>query len=164
MGKKAQIGVEFFLILSVIAAFMVILYATSSQQIDKTRALNDAVLSKNSVDVLAQAIDFVYLSGDGSKLTKEILVSPNSNCFYHSKTTDDPGHGTNTQNPNRVYCTISAQFLQNLTGGKEQVYSAMLETPEGKVDISGCNPLSNMWVKATALNSQGQIRVSCQAI
>ena len=164
MKRKAQIGVEFFLVLSVIAAFIVLLYATTNQQVDKTRALNDAVVSKNSVDTLAQAIDFVYLSGDGSIISKEIIVSPNSNCFYHSLSTDDPGQGTNAQNPNKIYCTISAEFLQQLTGGKEQVYSATLATPEDKLDLAGCSPLSNTWVKTTVTNSQSRITVSCETI
>ena len=151
-SRKSQIGVEFFLVLSVVAAFVVILYGISNQQIGKTRALNDALLSKNAVDVLAQSVDFVYLSGEESVLTKELLVSPNSNCFYHNTTS------------NRLYCTVSSEYLQELTAGKEEVVSSELLTPASTLQISqGCKPVTNSWVKATVSFSGGQVTVTCQS-
>lgn len=155
--KKSQLGVEFFLVLSVVVAFIVILYATASSEVGKTRALNDAVLSKAGVDAFAQAVDFVYLGGHGSVLSKEVFVSPNSNCFYE---TPLPG-------VLKVYCTVSSEYLDVLTGGKEQVFSQELLTPRNKLLVYNCAPYTGGWVNVTVENlvaTAGIVNVSCSSV
>lgn len=151
--KKSQIGVEFFLVLSVVVAFIVILYATATQEIGKTRALNDATISKAAVDSMAQGIDFAYLGGNGTVLRREVFVSPNSNCFYNTTVGDL-----------RIYCTISSEYLEELTQGKEQVFSQILLTPRNRLLLSGCNPFTGGWVNLTIRNvvsTSGVVNVSC---
>ncbi|MFH1056479.1 MAG: hypothetical protein V1717_01630 [Candidatus Micrarchaeota archaeon] len=153
--KKSQIGVELFLVLSVLAAFIVILYGTASQEISKTKALNDAIISKGAVDSLAQMIDFAFLSGSGTVLSKELLVSQNSNCFYH---TDLP--------LNKIYCTVSSEQLVELVGaGKERVFSQNLTAPSNavKLGVVGemCAPLTGGWVNVKVANEGGSVVVSC---
>jgi hypothetical protein len=147
LKRKAQIGVEFFLVLSVIMAFIIILYGTASNEIGKTKILNDAVVSKAGVDSLSQAIDFVFLSGSGSVLTKELFVSPNSNCFYLNSSL------------NRLYCTVSSEFL-NITKG-ERVLGSPLLTPSSKIVLSGCSPVSAGWIDAVVENTGANVSVSC---
>ncbi|MEM4254728.1 MAG: hypothetical protein QXR53_00165 [Candidatus Norongarragalinales archaeon] len=152
--KKSQLGVEFFLVLSVVVAFIVILYTTAFQEIGKTRALNDAVLSKAAVDAMAQGIDFAYLGGDGSVLQKQLFVSQNSNCFY-----------TTPSGLLKVYCTVSSEYLDVLTGGKEQVFSQELFTPRGKLVFFDCAPLNGGWVNVSirnAISTLGFVNVSCR--
>ncbi len=150
---KSQIGVEFFLVLSVVVAFIVILYTTAFQEVGKTRALNDAVLSKGAVDSMAQAVDFVYLGGNGSVLSKQLFVSPNSNCFYNT-----------TSGVLSLYCTISSEYLDVLTQGKQQVFSQELLIPRSKFLLYNCAPFTGGWVNVTVENvvaSFGVVNVSC---
>lgn len=145
--------------LSVVIAFSVMLYTTASTQVTKTRALNDALLSKAAVDALADQADFVYLSGEGSVIYKEIFISPNSNCFYESGTS------------NAFYCTISNEYLRELSGPspnplKEKVYSRELTVPLQKIAFSAneatlCSPLAGGWVKVNTSNYGGVVSVSC---
>lgn len=142
-----------------VIAFSVILYTTASTQVTKTRALNDALLSKAAVDALADQADFVYLSGEGSVVYKEIFISPNSNCFYKSGTS------------NAFYCTISNEYLRELSGPspnplKEKVFSRVLTVPLNNVEFSTeeltlCSPLTGGWVKVNASNYGNVVKVSC---
>ncbi len=147
--KKSQIGVEFFLVLSVVVAFIVILYGSASGEIGKTRVLNDAVVSKSGVDALSQAVDFVFLSGEGSVLSREIFVSPNSNCFYLDGV------------ERKFYCTVSSEFLQEITGGKERVLGLTLVTPPSRIVLSGCSPVPAGWAVVSIENTGAGISVSC---
>ncbi|HLD62420.1 MAG TPA: hypothetical protein VI875_00975 [Candidatus Norongarragalinales archaeon] len=151
---KSQVGVEFFLVLSVVVAFSVILYSTAYSEVGKTRALNDAVLSKSAVDSMAQAVDFAFLSGNATLLRRELFVSPNSNCFYNT-----------TSGVLKLYCTISSEYLKELTAGKEQVFSRELLVPRGRLVLSSCAPLTGGWVNVTVRNeiaSSGFVNVSCK--
>ncbi|MBS3070035.1 hypothetical protein J4220_00835 [Candidatus Micrarchaeota archaeon] len=151
---KSQIGVEFFLVLSVVVAFSVILYATAYSEVGKTRALNDAVLSKSAIDSMAQAVDFAFLSGNATLLRRELFVSPNSNCFYNT-----------TSGVLKLYCTVSSEYLKELTAGKEQVFSRELLVPRGKLVLSDCAPFTGGWVNVTIRNemaSSGFVNVSCK--
>lgn len=162
--KRSQVSVEFFLVLSVVIAFTVILYTNASAQVVRARALNDAVLAKSAIDTLTDQIDFVYLSGSGSVVEKTIFVSANSNCFYK-----------NADIRNNIYCTISSEYLKefSLRVGdpppfnqfRERVYGRDLVIAKANVvlDVS-CAPLTSGWVKTTVTNAATYVNVVCQAV
>ena len=84
--RKAQLSVEFFLVLSIIIAFSMILYNISRNEVARTKALDAAVISKSSLDSLTQATDFAALSGNGSALNLSVFVPPGAYCFYYNTT------------------------------------------------------------------------------
>ncbi|MFH0973339.1 MAG: hypothetical protein V1817_00940 [Candidatus Micrarchaeota archaeon] len=161
--RKAQLSVEFFLVLSIIIAFSMILYNISKNEVARTKALDAAVISKNSLDSLTQATDFAALSGNGSALNVSVFVPPGAYCFYYNTTRK------------AFYCII-ANVTPTTTGSVGQqssdqqmlfVYGARTTSTLQKNFASLCasaiqqGGLSAGWWELRAQSNGDYVNVSC---
>lgn len=112
--------------LAVIAAFIIMLFNVAQTQAEQTRLLSAAVSSKAGVDELANAANYVFLSGEGSVIRKEFFVANGSLCLYYDP---DPGELN-------LYCTVPGAQIEE-TGGSIRVHSVPLYAAPA-IDLSGC--------------------------
>ena len=151
-GCRGQLSIEFFLVLSIIIAFSIILYNISRDEVAKTKAVNSILLSKNAVDSLSQAVDFVALSGNGSALNLSVFVPKEANCFYYNYTRD------------AFYCVVYSQSLQPSITDKEFVFGPRFQTTLYKnftADCASSFPLAPGWWELRARNEGASVNVSC---
>lgn len=183
---KGQISVEFFLVLAVIIAFTIILYANASVQVERSFVLQHAVIAQSLVDSFASTANFVYLSGPGAKITKTFYVPAETACFYVEDCNAPPYPVENgvpvsssdcqARYLNRVYCTLASDELQNMVSGTEQsVYSQELvftgfgSSSKFVFDASACIPATAAlfplaagdWHALVFENTGGTVTVSC---
>ena len=119
--------------LAVLAAFIIMLFNVAEAQREQTRLLSSAVSSKAGVDELANAANYVFLSGEGSVIRKEFFVGNGSLCLYNE---------LDATGVNRLYCTVPGAPIKQ-TGGLTRVRSIPLYSPpDVPVDYSGgpCAP------------------------
>jgi len=90
---KAQFGIEFFLVLTVVMAFILLFYTSSVVESERTRVLESALLAKAAVYSLSDNADLVYLSGVGSRASLRVFIPQGVNCFY-------------LDGENRIYCSL----------------------------------------------------------
>jgi uncharacterized protein (UPF0333 family) len=150
--RKAQLSVEFFLVLSIIIAFSVILYNVSRDEVAKTKAVNSVVLAKNGLDSLSQAVDFVSLSGNGSALNVSFFVSKEANCFFYDAARD------------AFYCVIYSPSLQASVTSKQFVFGPRFTTRLTKTFQLSCRdafPLRSGWWNARVASEGASVNVSC---
>lgn len=156
-GKKAgrvgrgQLSVEFFLVLSIIIAFGILLYNISVEEAGKTKALDAVVSVKSSLDGLANSVDFVTLSGNNSLIRKELFLPSEASCFYFN------------ESANAFYCTVESPYLKKITE-KTFVESLPLYSTTKPEFAAGCQPsLAAGWYEFTVKNNGGTPEISCIA-
>ncbi len=150
--RKGQLSVEFFLVLSIIIAFSVILYNVSREEVAKTKAVNSIVLAKNGLESLSQAVDFVALSGNGSSLNVSFFVSGEANCLFYDAVRD------------AFYCVVYSPALQGSVTDKQFVFGPRFTTRLTKtfqLSCSGAFPLRAGWWSARVANEGASVNVSC---
>ncbi|OIO27726.1 hypothetical protein AUJ16_02935 [Candidatus Micrarchaeota archaeon CG1_02_60_51] len=79
---RGQLSVEFFMVLSLILALAVILYAGTASQVSQARELDKSVLSKALVEGVAQAARQTWFEGNASSRSVDAFVPSGANCFY----------------------------------------------------------------------------------
>lgn len=154
MDRKAQLSIEFFLVLSIIIAFSIILYNVSREETAKTRAAGAIVVTKSSLDALSQAVDFVALSGNGSALNLTAFVSREANCFYYN------------ESRGAFYCVIYSPSLQRGGASQQFVFGSRMATGLAKQFDSSCVsvfPLRPGWWELRAASVGNAVNVSCLA-
>lgn len=164
MKRKGQLSVEFFILLAVVAAFILILYSNGVSQREQTRLLSAAVQSKAGVDGLANAANYVFLSGEGSVMRKEFFVANGSLCLYVSETGD------------YLYCTVPGAPTK--TGSVRVRSIPLYSTPTLNLNndplanqLCAPNPsdpnaqgklLVNGWYLFNASFSSGVVTIACE--
>ena len=152
--KRGQLGIEFFLILSVSIAFAIVLYNTVNEESAESKVANDVIATKASLESLASAVDLVVLSGDGSQVKRSLLVPTRSICFYY-----DPAP------KQQFFCVVYDEHLFDDSpgddAGKTKVYSKTLvkEISSGLVECA--KPLEPGWWQVTIKNDAGSIKLDC---
>jgi uncharacterized protein (UPF0333 family) len=149
---RGQLSIEFFLVLSIIIAFSVILYNVSREEVAKTKASNAVLLSKNALDSLVQAADFVALSGNGSALNVSFFVSKEAKCLYYNSTRD------------ALYCVVYSPELKSSVTAKELVFSQSFSTSLAKNLAPACGverALAAGWWVAQVRSEGASVNVSC---
>ncbi|NUN11594.1 hypothetical protein HUU53_03020 [Candidatus Micrarchaeota archaeon] len=175
MFKRGQISIEFFLVLSIMITFILIIYSNTQTEINQQRDLNSIVLASSALDSVTNLANFVYLSGPGTRQTREIFIpsstsetpaKASANCFY-----------VDTGGENRLYCTVVSDYVYNVTDpdynvndrsvpigvdtgpGKQRIFGPELEFNKNLVsfDVSCTQPLGQPpgsaqpgWYKVTA--------------
>ncbi len=142
-------SVEFFLILSIVIAFSIILYNISFEELGKTRAANAVVSTKSVLDSLSNAVDFVALSGNGSVVKRVLFVPKEAKCVYY-----DSSSGT-------LYCVIADEWLERVSV-KRVVNGTRLLTSSLAVTCSV--PLESGWVEFTVNSSNNFVKVNCKSV
>jgi uncharacterized protein (UPF0333 family) len=151
-SRKGQLSIEFFLVLSIIIAFSIILYNVSRDEVANTRATTAIVVVKSSLDSLSQAVDFVALSGNGSALNFTAFVPREANCIYYNSTR------------NSFYCVIYSPSLQREGASQQFVFGPPLAARLAKQFESSCTgsfPLRPGWWELRAASVGGAVNVSC---
>lgn len=143
---KAQIGIEFFLLLSVVLAFMLLFYSVSVVESERTRVLESAVLSKRLLDSLSARLDFAFLAGNGSVFEFEGFVPEGGNCFYF-----DAGS-------QRLYCALSSMEAPNVADSIF-VFGPVLKSP---VSVYCGGPVKGGWLSGAVIANNGsEVFVEC---
>ncbi|MFH1780343.1 MAG: hypothetical protein ABH803_04370 [Candidatus Micrarchaeota archaeon] len=145
--SRGQISVEFFLVLSIMIAFILIIYSTVQGEITKQRDLNSIVLAQSALDSVSYLTNFVYLSGPGTSLSKEIFIpsstvetpsKASANCFFIPR--DSDGNPDVSYVYQALYCTVLSDYVYEVTDpdyidetrngplpGKQRVFGPELE-------------------------------------
>lgn len=126
---KAQLGLEFFLVLSVALAFIMIIYSSASSEGAKTRVLEAAVSCKAFLDPLSERANLVALAGNGSRVYFKGFVPSGANCFYYDAAS------------RRLYCTLTSQAVFEVAESNK-VYGPQLRAV---VNTSCFVPLAEGW-------------------
>lgn len=122
MVKRGQISVEFFLVLSIMIAFILIIYTLAQDEINKQRDLNTVVLASSALDSMAFMTNFVYLSGPGSSVSKEVFIpsstsenpsKASANCFYLND--PDVTGFPSPSSKDSFYCTVISDYVYTIT-------------------------------------------------
>ncbi len=142
-------SVEFFLILSIVIAFSIILYNISFEELGKTRAVNAVVSTKSVLDSLSNAVDFVALSGNGSVVKRVLFIPKEAKCVYY-----DASGGT-------LYCVIADEWLERVSA-KRVVNGTRLLTSSLAVTCSA--PLESGWIEFTVNSSNNFVKVNCKSV
>jgi len=137
--RKGQLSVEFFLILSIVIAFSIILYNVSFEELGKTRAANAVVATKSVLDSLSNAVDFVTLSGNGSVVKRVLFIPKEAKCLYFD------------ENGKTLYCIIADEWLERITQ-KRVVNGTRLTTTKLLIDCPE-TPLKPGWIEFTVNSS-----------
>lgn len=143
---KAQFGIEFFLVLTVVMAFILLFYASSVTESERTRVLESAVLAKAAVYSLSERADLVYLSGAGSRASLRVFVPQGANCFY-------------LDGENRVYCSLTSPEVYSVAESDE-VRGPVLRAPASFALCPG--PLEQgEWIELNATAVAGGVAFEC---
>ena len=152
LRRSGQLSIEFFLVLSIIIAFSIILYNISREEVAKTKAVNAIVLAKNAIDAASQAVDFVALSGNGSALNVSVFVPREASCFYYNSSRD------------AFYCIIYSAALQPAVTERQLVFGERFATRLPKYFGSSCAgafPLKPGWWLLRVESAGNAVNVSC---
>ncbi len=144
--RRAQFSIDFFLVLSIVIAFSVLLYTVASSEMGKSTLLDSAVLGKNALDSFSAGADFAAFSGNQSRLNKEVFLPADLNCLFFNAST------------NSFYCFVSSAYLQ---GSKNRIVSRPLLSSM-RLDLQ-CTP-SQGWNSAQFFNNGSSVIVSCKSI
>ncbi|MEM0475345.1 MAG: hypothetical protein QW343_00955 [Candidatus Norongarragalinales archaeon] len=152
LRRKGQLSIEFFLVLSIIIAFSIILYNVSRDETAKTKAVNAVLLTKNAVDALSNAVDFVALSGNASALNSRVFISREANCLYYNASR------------NAFYCVVTSPALQPSLTEKHLVFGPRLASTLAKNLEESCTasvPLRPGWWELRVRSVGDAVNVSC---
>ena len=146
-------SVEFFLILSIVIAFSIILYNISFEELGKTRAANAVVATKSVLDSLSNAVDFVALSGNGSVVKRVLFIPKEAKCLYFDA------------NGKTLYCVIADEWLERITQ-KRVVNGTRLTTASNLLIDCPETPLKPGWIEFTVNSSSSFsyniIKINCR--
>ncbi|VVB68225.1 Uncharacterised protein [Candidatus Norongarragalina meridionalis] len=144
--RKAQLGVEFFLVTAVIIAFMLLLYTVATGETARTRTLDAALLSKTLVDDVSFAANYVTLSGNGSVLHRDVFAGAETNCFFYDST------------EKAIYCTLEEEKMREFGVSGRRVFGRRLFAEP----LMQCaTPLAPGWYRVTTEQYNGATVISC---
>jgi len=136
---KGQLSIEFFLILAIILVFTGMLLTASETQISGMHGLNDVIMSKNVLDGVASMADYVFLSGNGSKVSREFFIPQRLVCFAAGCTSSDR------------LCCFGIEFP-----GKKVESSQMFSIPQ----VNG-TCVATGWLRISTQNVNNVIFINC---
>lgn len=143
---RGQFSIDFFLVLSIVIAFSVLLYNVAVNEVGKSMLLDSAVLGQSALDSVASGVDFASFAGNGSRVRKELFFPQDVNCLFHN------------QSLNAFYCFVSSAYLP---GPKNRLVSRSLQSsPSLALD---CVPQPG-WSVADFSNNGTHVVVSCRPL
>jgi len=144
--RKAQLGVEFFLVTAVIIAFMLLLYTVATGETARTRTLDAALLSKTLVDDVSFAANYVALSGNGSVLCRDVFAGAETNCFFYDSA------------EKALYCSLEESKMNEFGVSGRRVYGRRL-LAEARLFCE--TPLAPGWYRVSVTSVGGAVDVAC---
>ena len=148
---RGQFSIDFFLVLSVIVAFLVVVYGVAVEEGGKTRLLDSAILSKRGVDSVSSLVEFVSLGGNYSTISVEVFIPREASCFYFNDTT------------RKISCVLSSRYLtgaKNRVEGRSLFASAPVRFSCGTGSESGWFDVNATLISQTSTAGQ-YVSVSC---
>jgi len=143
---RAQFSIDFFLVLSVVIAFGVLLYNVAINEVGKSTLLDSAVLGQSALDSVATGVDFASFAGNGSRARKELFFPQDVNCLFFN------------QSQNAFYCFVSSAYLP---ASKNRLVSrALLSSSTLALE---CVPRAG-WSVAEFSNNGTHVVVSCRPL
>lgn len=79
--RSGQASLEFVLVAAFLLGLITILLPTANNLVDQVSSLDDLVITKGSLTSLASAINYVYVSGNGSSMHQDVFIPKNMICF-----------------------------------------------------------------------------------
>ncbi len=145
-GLRGQFSIDFFLVLSIVIAFAVLLYNVAVMEVGKSTLLDSAVLGQSALDSVASGVDFASFSGNGSRVRKELFFPSDVNCLFFN------------QSIHSFYCFVSSAYLPS---SKNRLISRpLLSSPPLALQ---CVPNPG-WVVADFSNNGTHVVVSCRPV
>lgn len=83
---KAQVSVEFFLLVGMMLGLMSVLFPIANKAINDVRSIDDAIIAKSAANSIASAANYVKLSGPGARLSASLFVPQNFQCMQSNAT------------------------------------------------------------------------------
>jgi len=80
-NSRAQVGVEFFLLMGFALTVVGVLIANSEYQLSRNDRLDAAILGFSAMSTVASSANSVYLEGNGSSRRFGVFVPKDSKCF-----------------------------------------------------------------------------------
>lgn len=144
--SRGQFSIDFFLVLSIVIAFGVLLYNVAVTEVGKSTLLDSAVLGQSALDSVASGVDFAAFAGNGSRARKELFFPQDVNCLFFN------------QSANALYCFVSSAYLP---GSKNRLVSRPLlsSSPLGLE----CVPKAG-WSVAEFSNNGTHVVISCRPL
>ena len=145
---RGQFSIDFFLVLSVIIAFSIMLYGLAVTETGKARLMDSAVMTKAYLDSISASVDFVYFSGGSSRVSKMLFQPAEATCLYFDDT------------QKAFFCRISSTYLE---GSKNRVFGRPLfaNLAAANLKISGCG---QGWNQVLVVNDGTQVLVTCSRV
>jgi hypothetical protein len=140
---RGQFSIDFFLVLSIVVAFSVLLYNVALSEIGKSKLLDTAVLGKSALDELASGVDTSSFSGNQTHFSRELFIPKDVLCLYFNASS------------NRFYCFVSSGYLPGSLNRLES--RALLSSPSLSVEC----PFSSGWNDVSFSNNGSHVVVSC---
>ncbi len=145
---RGQFSIDFFLVLSIVIAFAVLLYNVAITEVGKSTLLDSAILGQNTLDSIASGIDFAAFAGNGSHVRKELWLPGDVNCLFFNQST------------NAFYCFVSSAYLPS---SKNRLVSRTMLSSVGPGLAIQCNPTPG-WFAADFSNNGTNVVVACHPI
>ncbi len=140
---RGQFSIDFFLVLSIVVAFSVLLYNVALLEVGKSKLLDSAVLGKSALDALASGADTAAFSGNQTEFSRELFVPQDLLCLFFNASS------------NRFYCFVSSGYLEGSANRLES--RPLLSTPSLAVQCS----LSPGWNGVFFSNNGTHVVVGC---
>ncbi len=135
---RGQVSIEFFVLLAFLIVISSLLLNTIQGQASETQKLDKAALSKTALNSVAFALNYVFLSGNGSKITQQVFVPKGVFCFIYNS---------------------SDKTLECDIGISKKVHSLPLYA-----DIPAPNCSYEGWLNIEAQNLNGNTSLSCTKV
>ncbi|MBI5226788.1 hypothetical protein HY994_06185 [Candidatus Micrarchaeota archaeon] len=145
---RGQFSIDFFLVLSIVIAFAVLLYNVAISEVGKSTLLDSAILGQNTLDSIASGIDFAAFAGNGSHVRKELWLPADVNCLFFN------------QSANHFYCFVSSGYLPS---SKNRLVSRTLLSSLGSNLALQCVPRPG-WFAADFSNNGTNVVLACHPI
>lgn len=143
---RGQYSIDFFLVLSIVIAFSILLYNVAVGETGKARLLNSAVVGKVFLDEFSAGVDESALGGNVSRSRRELFVPQGTHCVFFNAT------------ENAFYCFLSSSFLE---GDKNRLVGRrLLSNPNVNLACS----FKPGWYLADFSNNGTAVTITCQPL
>ena len=147
---RGQFSIDFFLVLSVILAFILPLYTVAVEEGGRARLLDSAILSKHAVDSVASIAEYAFLGGKASSVSREVFVPRDANCFFYNESTK------------RLYCSLSSRYVE---GNRNKVESnSMMVSVPLLLQCGSSGVVQPGWYDVTAGLTANFLSITCTKV
>ncbi|MBI5036574.1 hypothetical protein HZC09_04475 [Candidatus Micrarchaeota archaeon] len=140
---RGQYSIDFFIVLSMVIAFSVLLYNVAVDEVGRTKVLDSAILGRHFLDEFSLGVDEAAIGGNQSRTHRELFVPKNVHCLFFNA------------GENAFYCLVSSSYMD---GGKNRLPGRrLLSTPDVKLECE----VTEGWRRFGFYNNGTTVVVTC---